>query len=65
MPARRKPDHLKLFTGTFRPSRAAPEHIELPLVEGVPEPPSWLTDQLAVDEWFRLARILTANKLLS
>jgi hypothetical protein len=61
----RKPDHLKVATGTFRPSRAAPEHIELPLVEAVPPPPSWLTHPLAVEEWMRLARILVANRLLS
>lgn len=63
--SRRKPDSLKLFQGTFRPSRAAPEHVELPLVEEVPPPPPWLTHQLAIDEWMRLARILVANRLLS
>jgi phage terminase small subunit len=62
---RRKPDHLKLLAGTFRPSRAAPEHVELPRVEAVPQPPSWLTNQLAVDEWMRLGQILVANRLLS
>ena len=65
MPAHRKPDNLKLLHGTWRPDRAAQEHLELPLVEGIPQPPAWLIDQLAVDEWFRLAQILTANRLLT
>jgi phage terminase small subunit len=65
MANRRKPDHLKLFHGTFRPSRAAPKHIDLPLVAGVPEPPDWLPNAHAVAEWRRLASLLVANRLLT
>jgi len=65
MPGRRKPDHLKLLHGTFRPSRAAQAHVELPLVNGTPEPPEWLTNPHAIGEWRRLAPILAANRLLT
>lgn len=65
MPARRKPDEMKLLHGTWRPDRAAPDHVELPLVEGMPLPPVWLTNVHALDEWRRLVPVLVANRLLT
>jgi len=60
----RKPDSLKLVTGTFRPDRAAPGPA-LPALDAVPERPSWLTDVNAVKEWQRLVTVMAANKLLN
>ena len=61
----RKPSSLKVVAGTDRPDRAPPPSVELPVVEGVPEPPDWLANAHAIREWNRLAPILTANKLLT
>jgi hypothetical protein len=58
----RKPPELKVITGSRRPSRP---RLELPLVAAVPEPPDWLPNALAVQEWRRLAPILCANKMLT
>jgi hypothetical protein len=65
MPARRKPDDMKLLHGTWRPDRAAPDHVQLPLVEGMPLPPAWLTNVYGLEEWQRLVPILVANRLLT
>jgi hypothetical protein len=61
----RKSDHLKLLAGTSRRDRAAPEGPGLPALDGVPSPPSWMTDINAVREWNNLAPLLVTNKLLS
>jgi phage terminase small subunit len=60
----RKPNHLKLLQGTFRPDRAGPEHVNMPSLTEVPEPPDWLPNALATKEWRRLAPILVEFKLL-
>lgn len=62
----RKPSHLKAISGTSRPDRE-PEvpPVELPLVDGVPEAPSWLSNSHAVAEWNRLAPILQGVGLLT
>lgn len=61
----RKPSHLKSVAGTERPDRATPPVVEFPLLASVPEPPTWLPNAHAVNEWKRLAPILHANKLLT
>jgi phage terminase small subunit len=62
----KKPAALKVISGTNQPCRAAPPPaVELPAVIVVPAPPKWLKNKHAVDEWKRLAPILTANKLLT
>lgn len=62
----RKPTSLKVVAGTDRPCRrpeSAP--VEMPALDHIPDPPDWLPNAHAVNEWQRLAPILTANKLLT
>lgn len=61
----RKPDHLKLLTGTARADRVAPATPALPPIDAVPIPPAWLTNLEAVREWHRLAPVMVACKLLN
>ena len=61
----RKPPQLKLIAGTERKDRDTGPAVTLPLVSAVPGAPEWLPNAHAVNEWERLAPILTANKLLT
>ena len=61
----RKPTALKLLSGTERPDRARIDSSKLPLLDNVPLAPDWLPNAHAIKEWDRLAKILTANKLLT
>ena len=61
----RKPPQLKVIAGTGRKDRDTGPAVELPLVSAVPGAPEWLPNTHAVNEWERLAPILTANKLLT
>ncbi len=61
----RKPAKLKAISGTTKKSRPEPELVDLPLVDDAPEVPDWMPNSHAVNEWNRLAPILTANKLLT
>lgn len=61
----KKPTSLKVVAGTDRKDRAAPPVVELPVIDKVPDPPEWLINAHAINEWKRLARILTANGLLT
>ena len=61
----RKPTTLKLLSGTERPDRARIDTSKLPLLDKVPLAPDWLPNAHAIKEWDRLAKILTANKLLT
>ncbi len=63
----RRPDALKLITGTARPDRARADSLAAALVplDAVPEPPSWLTAPAAITEWQRLAPRLVACRTLS
>lgn len=61
----RKPPQLKVIAGTERKDRDTGPSVVLPLVAAIPEAPDWLPNAHAVREWERLARILTANKLLT
>jgi phage terminase small subunit len=61
----KKPPQLKVVAGTARKDRASETVVELPTIEKAPEPPTWLLNAHAVNEWHRLAKILTANKLLT
>jgi phage terminase small subunit len=65
MSRHKKPEHLKIISGTSRPSGDKAPAIDLPLVDSVPNPPDWLPNAHAVTEWKRLAPILHANKLLT
>lgn len=61
----KKPTSLKVVAGTDRKDRKPETGIELPTLDAVPKPPSWLPNAHAVNEWKRLAPILVANKLLT
>lgn len=61
----KKPASLKVVAGTDRKDRTAIIVVELPLIKEVPPAPDWLPNAHAVKEWDRLAKILTANKLLA
>lgn len=60
-----KPAAMKLIAGTARADRAPAEVVPLVVLDAAPPPPAWLPEGPAVDEWHRLARILTANRLLT
>lgn len=60
-----KPRNLKLLAGTARRDREQPmDGPAFDLVEGVPEPPDWLTVHAAA-AWKGLAPMLHANGLLT
>ncbi len=61
----KRPVALKVIAGTDRVDRPALVGVELPALDQVPSPPDWLPNAHAVNEWQRLAPILTANRLLS
>lgn len=61
----KKPAGLKVVAGTTRKDRAPEAHAELPVLAAVPPAPDWLPNSHAVKEWDRLAKILTANRLLT
>ena len=57
---------MKVLKGTDQPCRMQGNAaVELPLVDSIPEPPTWLPNDHAIAEWNRLAPILYANKLLT
>ena len=56
----RKPNALKLSAGTTRPDRAV-EGGALTQLAGRPDAPDWLPNAHAVNEWKRLAPILTTH----
>jgi phage terminase small subunit len=61
----KKPKHLKVVAGTSRKDREPAVVVDLPVIDQPPEPADWLLNAHAINEWKRLARILTANKLLT
>jgi phage terminase small subunit len=61
----KRPSHLKVISGTTRPSREPEGAIELPPLTEIPPVPDWLPNAHAVTEWNRLAPLLVANKLLA
>jgi phage terminase small subunit len=65
MANQKKPRQLKVVAGTVQPCRDKAPSVELPIVSEVPKAPDWLPNSHAVKEWDRLAKILTANKLLT
>jgi len=64
MPRPRKPEVLKLISGTNQPCRVR-EEVAMPKVDRVPDPPAWLTNPDALEEWDRLAPQLFAVGLLT
>lgn len=65
MPKPRKPESLKLVSGTARNDRTVTESVKFPLVVDMPVTPEWLPNAYAVNEWNRLVPLLMANKLLT
>jgi phage terminase small subunit len=61
----KKPAALKVVAGTQRKDRQTAGGVDLPVLSVVPPAPDWLPNSHAVKEWDRLAKILTANKLLT
>lgn len=61
----KKPAQLKAIAGTNQPCRETPKVLNLPTIDVAPPAPDWLPNAHAVKEWDRLAKILTANKLLT
>jgi phage terminase small subunit len=61
----RRPEHLKALTGTARPDRAIGGAVVAAPMNAPPEPPSWLKDAAALEEWHRLAPRLIACRLLT
>lgn len=57
MPARRTSNEEKRVRGTDRPDRMRDEP-DFPVVEGYPDPPTWLTHVEAIREWKKNVRIL-------
>jgi len=60
----KKANHLKIISGSRRLERGTPSGVQLPPLEVAPPPPAWLLDDAAVEEWHRLAGLLTANRML-
>lgn len=58
MPARRTSNADKAIAGTLRPDRIRSEP-EFPTVDGYPEAPDTLTDEMAIREWNHKAKLLT------
>ena len=63
MPRQRKPAALKLMEGTARPDRER-EEADYPLVTGS-EPPDWLINPIAVNEWRARVEQLEAAGILT
>jgi phage terminase small subunit len=61
----RKPAALKAIQGTARKDREYVPAIDLPELDEVPGPPSWLPNAHAVQEWDRLAPMLHRLGLLT
>ncbi len=61
----KKPTKLKVVAGTARKDREPEAVVDLPVLDNVPAAPDWMLNAHAVKEWDRLAKILTANKLLT
>jgi phage terminase small subunit len=64
MPRPKKPHAFKLISGSRRIERTAPEGVQIAPLDAPPPPPEWLLDDAAVEEWHRLAGLLTANRML-
>src|SRR4051812_21530229 len=56
---------MHVLAGTLRPNRDHGAPIALPLVTVPPPPPNWLPCVRAIQEWERLAPILTTHGLLT
>lgn len=67
MPRPRKPQQLKVISGTDQPCRRddTPSLFQEEPLELQPDPPAWLVNPYAQAEWRRLCPILVANKLLT
>lgn len=65
MPAPRKPNNLKVITGTDQPCRVTDIGANLPSIDQIPNPPTWLPNAHAKKEWKRLAPFLVNNQLLT
>lgn len=59
----KKPNHLKLMSGSRQPLE--PAGLQVQVLSDIPEPFDWLQNSHSVREWRRLAPILTSCKLLT
>src|SRR4051812_9749357 len=63
---KRTPRHLRVMRGTLQRCRDDTLHTAGILAfDGTPNPPSWMQNRDALDEWGRLAPLLLANRLLT
>src|SRR3954469_20555970 len=63
---KRSARHLRLMKGTLERGRDdMPATIGILAFDGTPNPPSWMQNRDALDEWGRLAPLLLANRLLT
>lgn len=65
MPNIKKPDHLKVVSGTDQPCRMNADGFEWVGIKKLPRCPDWLPNAHAANEWKRLGAVLIANGLLS
>lgn len=62
---RRKANHLKSISGTYRADRQAPPPLDIPPIAELPKPPTWLPNSHATNEWKRLGPRLLERGLLT
>jgi P27 family predicted phage terminase small subunit len=60
----KKPSKLKKLEGTYRSDRVAHNEMEVPEVDGLPEPPTHL-NRFAKDEWLKQTGILSNIGMLA
>jgi phage terminase small subunit len=61
----KKPDHLKVISGTDQPCRMDDDSFTWEALGELPPCPEWLPNVHSVREWKRLGMVLVANKLLT
>jgi len=59
-----KPHALKIISGSRRIACYPAQGVQIAPLETPPPPPEWLLGDVAITEWHRLARLLTANRML-
>ncbi len=65
MPRPKKPSAWKVISGSRRVERGPSAGVQVEPLTTPPDPPYWLTDSAAVQEWHRLAPMLTHSRILT